>query len=52
MYSGSATSSKATKIKWSMDKTVKYGAIAVVYCHMNAYTEITTSSGTYNLYAW
>lgn len=52
VYDGSASSSTTTQKTWSMDKTVKYSAVGVVYTYTNAYVTVTTSSGSYNLYAF
>ncbi|MFF2500139.1 MULTISPECIES: hypothetical protein [Peribacillus] len=53
VYSGSAQSSTTTKkTSWAMDKTVKYSAIAVVYTYTDAYVEVKTTSGSFNLYAF
>ena len=52
VYDGSKSNDTTTAKTWSMDETVKYSAIAVVYTYTNAYTRITTSSGTFNIYAF
>ena len=48
VYDGSKTNNTSTEKTWSMDETVKYSAFAVVY----TYTRITTSSGTFIIYAF
>ncbi|MCR8867431.1 hypothetical protein V7054_13040 [Priestia megaterium] len=53
VYNGSKSSSTTkNKTSWSMDETVKYGGVAVVYTYTNAYTRITTTTGSFNLYAF
>lgn len=53
VYDGSTSSSTTTnKTQWSMDRTVEYGGIAVLYTYTNAYTTITTPSGSFNLYGF
>ncbi|KRE00886.1 hypothetical protein ASE46_28960 [Bacillus sp. Root239] len=53
VYNGSKSNSTTTNKKsWGMDETVKYGGVAVVYTYTNAYTRITTTTGSFNLYAF
>ncbi|MEH6971977.1 hypothetical protein [Bacillus sp. JJ675] len=48
----SGKSSTGTKTKVSMDNTVKYSALAVVYTYTNAYVSVTTKTGSFNKYAF
>jgi len=48
----SGKSSTGTKSKVSMDNTVKYSALAVVYTYTNAYVSVTTKTGSFNKYAF
>lgn len=50
VYDDSISSSTSSRTTWSMDKTVNYSAVGVVYTYTNAYATITTSSGSFNLY--
>ncbi|PAD23675.1 hypothetical protein CHH55_20650 [Niallia circulans] len=51
--SSEVSSSTTTKnTGWSMDKTGKYGAVGVLYTYTDAYVDITTTSGAFNLYAF
>ncbi|KHE67706.1 hypothetical protein LD39_16370 [Halobacillus sp. BBL2006] len=53
VYKGAiVSSSKYARTTWSTDETRKYGAVGVVYTYTNAYSKITTTSGTFTLYAF
>ncbi|ARI75628.1 hypothetical protein [Halobacillus mangrovi] len=53
VYKGSiVSSSNDARTSWSTDETRKYGAVGVLYTHTNAYSKITTTTGTFTLYAF
>ncbi|MFI8495283.1 hypothetical protein ACIGC1_20645 [Peribacillus butanolivorans] len=52
VYNDQKTSSTKTKTTWSMDQTVKYTGVAVVYTYTDAYVQVATKSGTFNQYAF
>ncbi|QKE74757.1 hypothetical protein HPK19_19340 [Arthrobacter citreus] len=51
IYSGSTSNTTTSSTTLYTDKTVKYTAVEV-YGYTNAYTEVTTDDGEFNLYAF
>ncbi|PFM75255.1 hypothetical protein COJ46_22140 [Bacillus sp. AFS077874] len=52
VYEGSTSGSTTTSNTLYTDKTVNYSAVLVAYTYTNAYTTVTTSSSSFNLYAF
>ncbi|MET3196048.1 DNRLRE domain-containing protein [Bacillus sp. OAE603] len=52
VYNGSTSATTSSKTTCSMDKTVNYSGAGVVYTYTNAYTTVSTTSGSFNKYAF
>ncbi|WP_332698216.1 hypothetical protein [Halalkalibacter lacteus] len=52
VYDGNINNSTTKYKTWSLDETQRYGAVTVVYTYTNAYTRITSTGGTFRLYAF